>query len=164
MTNTEYLKTLSPHEFVMIMDRVPWCLKQIDCSSTNCMTCLETWLQQKHVEYTNIIGVIKFKEDSLRKSFMKYGIEPLDCVDGYWTLNSLKFTDFMEYILRHKNDIEGKFTYTQNDVKLMMNIKDGKIQIHKYSVTWKDICNALRAAGINDTETILKVSRELNVY
>ena len=45
-----------------------------------------------------------------------------------------------------------------------MEINDEKVPIKEYSVTWADICKALKSVGIKDNNIIRKVHDELNVY
>ena len=92
------------------------------------------------------------------------GIEPIDCVDCRWNVEAVRFTEFEDYILKFKYGIEGKFIYTKNGKKLMMEINDEKVSIKEYSVTWADICKARKSAGIKDNNIIRKVHDELNVY
>lgn len=164
MLNIEYVKTLPSDEFAKVINRCVWCLKYNTCVAVGCNKCITEWLQKEHVEYKNIKGVIHFESDSLRKIFRNDGIEPIDCVDCKWNVEAVRFTEFEDYILKFKSEIEGKFTYTKNGKKLMMEINDEKVSIKEYSVTWADIYNALKSAGIKDNSIIRNVHDELNVY
>ena len=164
MLNIEYLKTLPSDEFAKVINRCVWCLKDNTCNAVGCNKCITEWLHKEHVEYKNIKGVIHFENDSLRKIMQNDGIEPIDCVDCKWNVEAVRFTEFEDYILKFKSEIEGKFTYTKNGKKLMVEINDKKVSIKEYSVTWADIYNALKSAGIKDNNIIRKVQDELNVY
>ena len=166
MTNFEYLKTLPSDEFAKVINRCVWCLEDNTCDAVdcNCNECITEWLHKEHVEYKNIRGVIHFENDSVRKIMWNDGIEPIDCVDCRWNVEAVRFTEFEDYILKFKSEIEGKFTYTKNGKRLMMEINDEKVSIKEYSVTWADICKALKSAGIKDNNIIRKVHDELNVY
>ena len=171
MLNIEYLKTLPSDEFSKVINRCVWCsgyskCDTVDgnCDTGNCNECITEWLHKEHVEYKNIKGVIHFKNDSLRKIMRNDGIEPIDCVDCRWNVEAVRFTEFEDYILKFKSEIEGKFIYTKNGKKLMMEINDEKVSIKEYSVTWADICKSLKSAGIKDNNIIRKVHDELNVY
>lgn len=166
MLNIEYLKTLPSDEFSKVINRRVWCLKDNTCdvADYNCNECATEWLHKEHVEYKNIKGVIHFENDSLRELMRNDGIEPIDCVDCRWNVEAVRFTEFEDYILKFKSEIEGKFIYTKNGKKLMMEINDEKVSIKEYSATWADICKALKSAGIKDNNIIRKVHDELNVY
>lgn len=164
MLNIEYLKTLPSDEFAKVISRCVWCLGDNTCVVLGCNKCITEWLHKEHVEYKNIKGVIHFEDDSLRKIMQNDGIEPIDCVDCRWNVEAVRFTEFEDYILKFKSEIEGKFTYTKNGKKLMMEINDKKVSIKEYSVTWANIYNALNSAGIKDNNIIRKVHDELNVY
>ena len=112
MLNIEYVKTLPSDEFSKVINRCVWCLEDNTCNAVdcNCNECITEWLHKEHVEYKNIKGVIHFENDSLRKIMWNDGIEPIDCVDCKWNVEAVRFTEFEDYILKFKSEIEGKFT------------------------------------------------------
>lgn len=164
MLNIEYLKTLPSDELAQVLNRTVWCLYGVDCTNTTCKNCIEDWLQNQHTEYTDIKGVIKFNEDPLRKIFMEDGIESVDCEDCKWNVEAIRFAEFEDYIVKFKNDIEGSFVYKKDGKKYIAEIHEGNLAIKEYEVTWKDICIAMKNAGIKDNNIIRKVHDELNVY
>ena len=164
MTNFEYLKTLPSDEFAKVINRCAWCLKDNTCVAVGCNKCITEWLHKEHVEYKNIKGVIHFENDFSRKIMRNDGIEPIDCIDCRWNVEAVRFTEFEDYILKFKSEIDGKFIYTKNGKKLMIEINDKEVSIKEYSVTWADIYKALKSAGIKDNNIVRKVHDELNVY